>query len=60
MDSSDFDVEALVETVVFLEHFRDLPDVRDLNIAARDKLRDGGELERDEIWLNRFGIERTR
>jgi predicted transposase YbfD/YdcC len=28
MDSSDFDVEALEETVVFLEHFRDLPDVR--------------------------------
>jgi DDE_Tnp_1-associated/Transposase DDE domain len=28
MDSSDFDVEALGETVVFLEHFRDLPDVR--------------------------------
>jgi predicted transposase YbfD/YdcC len=28
MDSSDFDVGAVEETVVFLEHFRDLPDVR--------------------------------
>ena len=28
MDGSDFDVGALGEAVVFLEHFRDLPDVR--------------------------------
>ena len=28
MSSSDFDVGALGEAVVFLEHFRDLPDVR--------------------------------